>query len=76
MKVEVGSVNDIPDIQPPDCNFQGFKAETDLEKGEQNAVVVEEADDYVEEDEKAGKEGEKEEFESIIIGINIQHSNQ
>ena len=63
-EVGVGSVNDIPDIQPPDCNFLDFKAEKDLEKGEQNAVVVNEADDYVEEDEKVGKEGEKEEFES------------
>ena len=66
MEVEVGSVDDIPDIQPPDCNFLDFKAETDLRKGEQNAVVVEEVDDYVEEDEEAGKEGEKEEFESSL----------
>ena len=63
-EVGVGSVDDIPDIQPPDCNFLDFKAEKDLEKGEQNAVVLNEADDYVEEDENVGKEGEKEEFES------------
>lgn len=66
MEVEVGSVDDIPDIQPPDCNFLGFKAETDLEKGEQNAVVVEGADNYVEEDEKSVKEGEKEESKSSV----------
>ena len=66
MEVEVGSVDDIPDIHPPYCNFLGFQAETDLEKGEQDAMVEEEADDHVKENEKAGKEGEKEEFESSL----------
>ena len=66
MEVEVGSVVGIPDIQPPDCNFLGFKAETDFEKGEENAMIAEEADDHVEENEKAGKKGEKEEFGSSL----------
>lgn len=34
MEVEVGSVDDILDIQFLDCNFLGFKVEIDFEKGE------------------------------------------
>ena len=63
--VEVGSVDDIPDIQSPNCNALDFKAEKDLEK-EKHSVVVEDIDNYVEQDEKVGKEGEKEEFETSL----------
>jgi len=66
MEQEVGSVDDIPDMQPPDCNLLDLKAEKKREKGEQNVVAVEDVDDNVEEEEKVGQEGGNEEFESSL----------
>ena len=55
LDLEVGIVNNIPDIQSLDCDFLDLKAEKNLENEVQNPVTVEEVDDNAVEDKNGGK---------------------